>query len=185
MSGIRRAVFLDRDGVLNRVQTRDGVPYPPASVSEFEILPDALPELKRLRGSGFLLFVVTNQPDVRRGTQSLPVIEEMHRILRAELPIDDFFVCYHDDAEACDCRKPSPGGLLEAAERHQLDLSNSFMVGDRWRDVEAGQRAGCTPFFIDYGYAERQPVPPFERVSSLAEAAERIMMVNSRRADAQ
>ena len=180
MSRTRRAVFLDRDGVLNRVQVRDGAPYPPASVSEFEILPDALPGLKRLRGSGFLLFVVTNQPDVRRGTQSLPVIEEMHRILRAELPIDDFFVCCHDDADGCSCRKPRPGLLLQAAERYGVSLPDSFLMGDRWRDIEAGHAAGCKTIWIDYGYSERKPAPPpSARVGSLTEAVDYVLSLTN------
>lgn len=180
---MKRAVFLDRDGVINRAVVRDGKPFPPQSATEVELLPDARDALLRLRDAGYMLIVVTNQPDVARGTQERAAVEQINERLASELAIDDFFVCYHDDAEACDCRKPSPGGLLQAAERHQVDLASSFMVGDRWRDVEAGQRAGCRPFFIDYGYAERQPAPPFERVSSLAEAAERIMMLHARRTD--
>jgi D-glycero-D-manno-heptose 1,7-bisphosphate phosphatase len=180
---LKRAVFLDRDGVINRAVVRDGKPFPPRSSTEVEVLPDARDALLRLRDAGYMLIVVTNQPDVARGTQARAEVEQINERLASELAIDDFFVCYHDDAEACTCRKPSPGGLLEAAERHQVDLASSYMVGDRWRDVEAGQRAGCKPFFIDYGYAERQPAQPFERVGSLAEAAERIMILNRRRTD--
>jgi D-glycero-D-manno-heptose 1,7-bisphosphate phosphatase len=180
---LKRAVFLDRDGVINRAVVRDGKPFPPKSATEVEVLPDARDALLRLRDAGYMLIVVTNQPDVARGTQERAEVEQINERLANELAIDDFFVCYHDDAEACNCRKPEPGGLVEAAQRHQVDLASSYMVGDRWRDVEAGQRAGCTPFFIDYGYAERQPAPPFERVGSLAEAAERIMILHSRRPD--
>jgi len=180
---LKRAVFLDRDGVINRAVVRDGKPFPPQSATEVEVLPDARDALLRLRDAGYMLIVVTNQPDVARGTQERTEVESINERLASELAIDDFFVCYHDDAEECACRKPSPGGLLDAAERHQVDLASSYMVGDRWRDVEAGQRAGCKPFFIDYGYAERQPDPPFERVGSLAEAADRIMILHSRRPD--
>lgn len=169
-------MFLDRDGVINRAIVEDGKPFPPKSVAEVEVLPDARDALLRLRDAGYVLIVVTNQPDVARGTQDREAVEEINRHLTSQLAIDEIFVCYHDDKEACDCRKPSPGGLLDAARRHDLDLSRSFMVGDRWRDVEAGQRAGCVPVFIDYGYAERQPAPPFLRVRSLAEAAEHIVM---------
>jgi len=180
---LKRAVFLDRDGVINRAVIRDGKPFPPQSATEVEVLPDARDALLRLRDAGYMLIVVTNQPDVARGTQERTEVESINERLASELAIDDFFVCYHDDTEECACRKPSPGGLLDAAERHQVDLASSYMVGDRWRDVEAGQRAGCRPFFIDYGYAERQPDPPFERVGSLAEAADRIMILHSRRPD--
>jgi D-glycero-D-manno-heptose 1,7-bisphosphate phosphatase len=180
---LRRAVFLDRDGVINRAVVRDGKPFPPRSVGELEVLPDVRDALRRLRDAGYVLIVVTNQPDVARGTQERSAVEQINDRLASELAIDDFLVCYHDDSANCNCRKPKPGGLLEAAMRHQVDLRSSYMVGDRWRDIEAGQRAGCTPFFIDYSYAERQPAPPFERVSSLAEAAERIITQHSRRPD--
>jgi D-glycero-D-manno-heptose 1,7-bisphosphate phosphatase len=178
---LKRAVFLDRDGVINRAVVQDGKPFPPRSVAELEVLPDAKDALLRLRDAGYMLIVVTNQPDVARGTQTQSQVEEINARLATELAIDEFMVCYHDDAAGCACRKPSPGGLLEAAERHQVDLTNSFIVGDRWRDVEAGQRAGCTPFFIDYGYSEREPQQPFLRVRSLAEAAEQIVTDSGRR----
>jgi D-glycero-D-manno-heptose 1,7-bisphosphate phosphatase len=178
---LKRAVFLDRDGVINRAVVQDGKPFPPRSVAELEVLPDAHDALQRLRDAGYVLIVVTNQPDVARGTQSRAAVEEINARLANELAIDDFMVCYHDDAAGCSCRKPSPGGLLEAAARHGVDLGSSYIVGDRWRDVEAGQRAGCTSFFIDYGYSEREPQPPFRRVHSLAEAAEQIVTDAGRR----
>lgn len=178
---MKRAVFLDRDGVINRAVVQNGKPFPPRSVAELEVMPDAKDALSRLRDAGYVLIVVTNQPDVARGTQSRSQVEAINARLGAELAIDEFMVCYHDDAAGCACRKPNPGGLLEAAERHQLDLSSSYIVGDRWRDVEAGQRAGCTSFFIDYGYSEREPQPPFMRVRSLAEAAEQIVTESGRR----
>jgi D-glycero-D-manno-heptose 1,7-bisphosphate phosphatase len=168
-------VFLDRDGVINRAIVRDGKPHPPQSPGEVELVPDALPALQRLHDKGFLLIVVTNQPDVARGTQERSAVEAINDRLAAALPIDELVVCYHDDDDACECRKPKPGGILDAAARLDIDVRSSFMIGDRWRDIEAGQRAGCFTYFIDYGYAERQPVPPFSRVHSLAEAADDIV----------
>jgi len=144
-------------------------------VHELEVVPDAASALKRLREAGYLLIVVTNQPDVARGTQNRSAVEAINDRLASELPIDDFLVCYHDEAVNCFCRKPKPGNLLEAAARYQIDLKRSFIIGDRWRDVEAGQRAGCSPVFIDYGYAERQPELPFQRVRSIVEAADIIL----------
>lgn len=182
---MKRAVFLDRDGVINRAVVQDGKPFPPRSAAEVEVLPDAHDALLRLREAGYVLIVVTNQPDVARGTQTQSAVEEINARLATELAIDDFMVCYHDDAAGCTCRKPSPGGLIEAAARHQVDLKSSYLVGDRWRDVEAGQRVGCTSFFIDYGYSERQPEPPFLRVRSLAEAAERIVTDTERGPNAE
>jgi len=168
-------VFLDRDGVINHALVRDGKPHPPQTLREVELVPDALPALRRLHDEGFLLIVVTNQPDVARGTQERSTVEAINAHLAAELPIDEFVVCYHDDNAACGCRKPKPGGILATATRLGIDLGSSFLIGDRWRDIEAGQRAGCSNYFIDYGYAERQPVPPFSRVHSLAEAVRGIV----------
>lgn len=170
-----RAVFLDRDGVLNRGIIREGKPYPPSTLAQLEILPGVVDALQRLHEAGFLLLVATNQPDVARGTQTRQVVEAMHAQLRGELPLDDFFVCYHDEGDACGCRKPKPGLLLEGARRYGVDLARSFMIGDRWRDVGAGQNAGCTALFLDFLYDERQPEPPFIRVASLTDAAERIL----------
>lgn len=172
---VRRAVFLDRDGVINRPVIRGGKPYPPATDQELEVLPGVPEALARLHDAGFRLVVVTNQPDVARGTQRRDVIDRMHARLAAALPIDDFRVCDHDDGDECACRKPK-AGLLEAAARDdRLSLGDSFMVGDRWRDVEAGRRAGCTTIFIDWGYDERRPEHPDAVVRSLPEAADWIL----------
>ena len=172
---MRRAVFLDRDGVLNRAVVRDGKPYPPADVSALEVLPGVQAALLRLKQAGFCLVVVSNQPDVARGSTSREAVEAINERLGSELLIDEFRVCYHDDDVGCDCRKPRPGLLLQASREHRIDLGASFMVGDRWRDVEAGQRAGCKTFFVDYGYDERRPDRYDYRVASLAEAADIIL----------
>ena len=174
MSG--RAVFLDRDGVLNRAIIRDGRPYPPATIAELEIVPGADRALRRLREAGFRLVVVTNQPDVARGTQTAPGVEAIHEVLRAALPIDEFRVCYHHDADGCECRKPAPGMLLEAAATSDLSLRESFLVGDRWRDIEAGRRAGCRTVLVGDGYNERAEIEPHARAASLTEAVDWILM---------
>ncbi len=177
---VRRAVFLDRDGVLNRALVRDGQPYPPGSIAELEILPGVGQALIALRKAGFLLVVVTNQPDVARGTTTREAVETINAALGAELPIDEFRTCFHDSSDECDCRKPKPGALLAAAADHGIDLYDSFMVGDRWRDTEAGERAGCRTIFIDYGYQEKQPVAVDYRVSSLLEASKIILELATR-----
>ncbi|MBI3457382.1 MAG: HAD family hydrolase [Candidatus Rokubacteria bacterium] len=173
----RRAVFLDRDGVLNRVIVRAGRPYPPSTPAELEVLPEAPGAVAALRAAGFLLIGVTNQPDVRRGTQSREVVERINAALLAALPgLTEIVVCYHDDGDACACRKPRPGLLTQAASRHGIDLASSFMVGDRWKDVEAGRRAGCTTIWIDCRYSERGPgVAADYTVRSLSEATEWIL----------
>jgi D-glycero-D-manno-heptose 1,7-bisphosphate phosphatase len=173
---LRRAVFLDRDGVINRAVVRDGKPSPPASMEDFELLPEVASSLHALKAHGFALYVITNQPDVRRGTQTREAVESIHQTLSSTLPIDDIFVCYHDDDDECDCRKPLPGLLLEARSKHNIDLSRSFVVGDRWRDIDAGHNAGCKTVLIDYGYRERAPArPPEAIVRSLREAADWII----------
>jgi D-glycero-D-manno-heptose 1,7-bisphosphate phosphatase len=170
-----RAVFLDRDGVINRAPVRNGKPYPPASLAELEILPGVADALERLKKAGFMLIVVTNQPDVARGTTTREVVETIHAHLEDTLPIDRIVVCYHDTADQCDCRKPRPGMLLACAKEFQIDLAASYMVGDRWRDIEAGRCAGCKTIFVDYGYDEEPPKGYDFRVGSLAEAASVIL----------
>lgn len=171
ISPMTKAVFLDRDGVINRAIVRDGKPYPPKDLEELEVLPGVQEALEALKAAGYKLIVVTNQPDVARGTAAKEVVEGINAYLQERLSLDEFRTCYHDDHEACDCRKPAPGALLAAAAEHSIDLAASFMVGDRWRDIEAGQRAGCKTVFINYGYSEKQPDQVDIRVSSLRDAA--------------
>lgn len=168
---MNRAVFLDRDGVLNRAFVRDGKPYPPDTLEQLEVLPGVAQALGRFRAAGFLNVVVTNQPDVASGKQRIEVVEAMHAYLRKNLALDAVKVCYHSDADDCLCRKPKPGMLLEAARELGIDLARSFMVGDRWRDVAAAQAAGCTAYFLQYGYAEKSPNKPYVAVKSLLEVA--------------
>ena len=166
----RVAVFLDRDGVLNASVVRDGKPYPPTSVREVVVPEDAPSALAKMREMGFLLICCTNQPDVGRGTQSLEEVEAINRHLSELLGLDAVEVCY-DAQDGGPRRKPEPGMLLDAADRMNIDLSGSFMIGDRWRDVEAGRRAGCVPIFIELGYQEAWPVAlPNHVVYSLTEA---------------
>jgi len=166
----RPAVFLDRDGVINRPKLRQGRPYPPASLDELEIYPEASACLGRLQVAGFTLVVVTNQPDVARGKQRREVVEEINQELSRQLPVTAVYVCFHDDADGCHCRKPAPGLLFDAARDLGLDLGQSFMVGDRWRDVEAGRRAGCRTVHIDRHYSERSAELPDVVTTGLAEA---------------
>ena len=178
-----RAVFLDRDGVIDRAIVRDGKPYPPASMEELEILPGVGEALARLHNHGFKLIVVTNQPDVARSAQSREVVEAMHKWLCEQLPLDAVFACYHDNSDHCNCRKPAPGLLLQASDEYDIDLISSFMVGDRWRDIEAGKRAGCKTLFIDYQYDEALQSQPDVIVGALLEAANWIVEHVSKSAD--
>jgi transaldolase len=172
-----RAVFLDRDGVINRALERESRPYPPARLEEFEILPEVPGALARLKAAGFLLVVATNQPDVGRGTMAPEVVENIHHHMLARLPIDRVEVCFHpgQGGSDCDCRKPKPGMLLRAAGELEVDLAQSWMVGDRWRDVDCGHAAGCRTIFIDRGYAEELKQKPDFWARNLAEAADIIL----------
>jgi D-sedoheptulose 7-phosphate isomerase len=170
------AVFLDRDGVLNRAVIKNGQPFPPSTVSELEFTADAPALLQNLKNRGYKLLVVTNQPDIARGITPRETVDAINKKLSAVLPVDEIFMCCHTDENDCACRKPKPGLLLEAARRHHIDLSASFMIGDRWRDVEAGQNAGVRTILIDDAYAEKQPTrPPDATVHSLREATEWIL----------
>ena len=170
-----RAVFLDRDGVLNANVQRDGRAVAPERLDQFQILSGAADAARRLKAAGFLLIVVTNQPDVSTGRTTLATIDAMHDELSKSMPIDEFNACYHVDADNCECRKPRPGMIIDSAKRHGIDLGASFLVGDRWRDVEAGRAAGCTTIYVDYGIAQEGPLHPDRVVKSLAEAADFIL----------
>lgn len=164
--------FLDRDGVLTRSRLDDrGVPVPPRTLEEFELLPRTGEACRLLRSGGFRLVVVTNQPDVARGTTERSVVEAMNERLAHELDLDDVRVCWHDDMDACECRKPQPGLLLDAMRELGADSEACVIVGDRWRDIEAGRRAGCRTVLVGDGYGEDFPSDPDERVRNVWEAA--------------
>jgi transaldolase len=169
---MRPAVFLDRDGVLNEPVVRGGRPHPPADAAGLVVYEEAGEAVRALRDAGFALVVVTNQPDVARGTTPRAVVDAINARLREQLPLDDVLVCPHDDGDGCDCRKPLPGLMTRGARLHEIDLARSYLVGDRWRDVEAGAAAGCRTVFIDRGWAERPPrTTPTARAASVLEAA--------------
>jgi D-glycero-D-manno-heptose 1,7-bisphosphate phosphatase len=170
-----RAIFLDRDGVLVIPEFRDGRSFAPRTLEDFRIYPGAAESARRLKEAGYKLVVVTNQPDVGNGLVDRSVVETMNQKLRDAVPVDAIEVCYHTNADNCDCRKPKPGMLLRAAERLGLDCARSIMVGDRWSDVEAAKAAGCKSIFIDLNYRDRRPEQPDFVVSSFNQAADIIL----------
>jgi D-glycero-D-manno-heptose 1,7-bisphosphate phosphatase len=165
-----RAVFIDRDGVLVKTNIVDGKSYAVRSLSNFNIFPEAATALALLKTSGYLVIVITNQPDVSNKLIKKSVIEEMHTKLTSELLIDAIFTCYHGQNEGCPCRKPQPGLLLEAAATHHIDFSKSFMIGDRKSDIVAGQSVGCYSIFIDRDYSEPKPKNPDGIAKNVREA---------------
>jgi D-glycero-D-manno-heptose 1,7-bisphosphate phosphatase len=171
----RRAVFLDRDGVLNRSKVYDGKTFAPRCLDDFELMPDALSATKTLHDAGLLLIVVTNQPDVANGLIPKATVDAMHDRLCAALPIHAVKVCFHNEDDHCLCRKPKPGMLQAAGMEMDIDFAKSFMVGDRWKDVAAGRSQGCYTILIGRAYSEPLSELPDARVGSLLEAAKLIL----------
>lgn len=172
---VNKAVFLDRDGVLNQSVIKEGKPYPPASVDEVVISPDVLPALQALKQQNFQLIVVTNQPDVARGKTSVETVNAINDYLCTKLPLDAVKVCFHDDIDHCGCRKPKAGLLLEAAKEYNIDLSQSVMIGDRWKDIAAGVAASCKTIWLNQHYDEKSPTNYDLETKSLLQASQWII----------
>lgn len=176
VSALKKAIFLDRDGVLNEAILQNGVPYPPSTLSELKIPPGVQTALDALKSAGFLLIGATNQPDVARGKTTRAQVERINSTLMGLLPLDEIAVCYHDDNDHCTCRKPQPGLLKNASLAHGIDLNQSYMIGDRWKDIEAGINAGCKTIWLYFDYQEKKPSKPADFVTdSLVKAAEWIL----------
>lgn len=173
--GTRRAVFLDRDGVIVVPDFRDGRSYAPTTLEDFEIFPDAPAALRLLKEAGFLLILVTNQPDVGAGRINKETLDEMHKKLRLKLPLDDVYVCMHTRQDDCICRKPRPGMLVAAAHKWGIDFSRSYLIGDRSSDLEAAEATGCGSVLIDYDYDEGVSIQPDFRVKTIAESVKIIL----------
>jgi D-glycero-D-manno-heptose 1,7-bisphosphate phosphatase len=177
--GGKPAVFLDRDGVIVVPEFRDGRSYAPQRLEDFRFYPAVFTSLARLKQAGFLLVVVTNQPDVGNGVVARAQVEAMNKIMCRELPLDGIKTCFHAQSDNCKCRKPKPGMILAAAKQLRIDLSRSFMVGDRAGDIAAGRAAGCATVFIDRGYAEEPPEAPDYVAASIAQAADFIVATST------
>ena len=157
---MKKAVFLDRDGVINKAIIKDGKPLSPNSLSELEILPGVRQSIVKLKKLNFVCLVVTNQPNVSRKKIDKNSVIQMNNFLKNEIALDDIFVCYHDDSDNCNCRKPKPGLLLQAEKKWNVDFKKSFMIGDRWRDIQAGEKVGCKTIYLDYNYKDIKPKNP-------------------------
>ncbi len=167
----RRAVFLDRDGVLVREIVVNGQALAPVELGAFRLVPDAAAQTERLRQAGLTCLVFTNQPEVARGLLSTETLDAMHRQLRDSVPVDDIYVCPHQEGDGCTCRKPAVGMLRAGAEDWQVRLEESFVIGDRWRDIDCGHAANCTTIFIDRGYNESLRKQPHYKAPDLLSAA--------------
>jgi len=172
---MRDGVFLDRDGVVNRNVIRDGKHCAPRTIAQFRLLPGVKEATGALRQAGYLIVIVTNQPDIGNHFVATSVVDAMHERLQATLAPDAIEVCPHAQGAGCDCRKPKPGLLKRAASRLGIALDRSFMVGDRWSDVAAGHAAGCRTILVRRGYQEDFPVKPNIIVGSMPAAARAIL----------
>lgn len=169
------AVFLDRDGVLNRSEVRNGKPYAPLKIEDFRLLPGVIGAVRAIKQAGFLVIVVTNQPDIGNGSVDPGVVDAMHEKLRRKVAVDDIRVCPHSQNAGCECRKPKPGMLLQAARDWGIDLRRSVMIGDRWSDIVAGQAAGCYTIFLDRAYPETPEISPDTTTYSLPLAVQHVL----------
>jgi len=169
---------LDRDGVLNKVDIINGKPFPPDSLKNLEIYDDVYSSLEKLRKYNYKLIVVTNQPDIARGKTDFLTVSKINAYLYHTLKLDGIYMCTHDSTDFCSCRKPRPGMIYQAANDFGLSLTNSFLIGDRWRDVEAAQNSGCEPIFINRKYCEKLPTGKFLIANSLQEATNLILLGN-------
>jgi D-glycero-D-manno-heptose 1,7-bisphosphate phosphatase len=173
--GLRRAVFLDRDGVVNRSCCIDGKPYAPRQLTDFRLLPGVAAAIADLKRAGFLAIVVTNQPDIGNGLMPQHTLDAMHAKLSRSVAVDAICVCPHRQDAGCSCRKPQPGLIRRAIEDFAIDPSRSYMVGDRWSDIAAGRAADLYSIFLDRGYAEAMRAPPDLIVNSLPRAVRSIL----------
>ncbi len=175
----RPAVFLDRDGVINRVAVRNGMPHPPSHVEEFELYEDVPDGCARLKAANFLLVVITNQPDVGRGIQSREAVEAMNLKMQSALPLlDRIEICYHAGeryGQPCGCRKPQPGLILRAAAELKIDPKRSYVIGDRWRDVDCARAAGCRAILIQRDYKETLREAPDFTVANFKDAVSAVL----------
>lgn len=176
---MNRAAFLDRDGVVNRAIIREGRAVAPRSLEDFHFMPGIHVLTEKLRQAQYKIIVVTNQPDVFYGYVDRATVDEMHRIVRHELQIDDIRVCFHIDAHNCDCRKPKPGLLLSAAKDFDLDLRQSFIIGDTGRDMDAGKAVNCRTILLDGGYAQEHLENADDVIHSLYEVGDLILNVRT------
>jgi len=157
-----KCVFLDRDGVLNESLVISGKPYAPTQKSEFKITNGSIDAINKIKKKGFLTIIVTNQPDLVTGKLEKHTLDFFHKKLITLMPIDDIFICAHVDRDKCSCRKPKPGLIFKAASKYNINLSKSYMIGDRWRDVDCAKEAGLRSIFIDHRYNEKlNNVPDF------------------------
>jgi D-glycero-D-manno-heptose 1,7-bisphosphate phosphatase len=172
---LNKAIFLDRDGVINKGYVTNGKSYAPRKIEDFKLLPYVKESIEKLINNGYLIIVVTNQPDISNGLLSLDVLYLMHNKLREKLAVTDIYFCPHSKNENCECRKPKPGMIVAAAQKYKINFSKSFLIGDRASDIEAGKKVGCRLIFINRNYKESKPIIQEKTVNNLKSATNYIL----------
>ena len=162
---MNKAVFLDRDGVINKTIIKNGRVYSPMNLNEFEFVQNIAEQIKKIKDAGYYIIVVTNQPEIARGNIDIYELNKMTKNIKDNLPVNEILICPHDDADNCSCRKPKPGMLFDAAKKYEIDLIQSFLVGDGWKDMGAAKNAGCMGILIDTFY--NKGVSCFRRVKNM------------------
>ena len=175
---VNKAVFLDRDGVINKAIIKDGKAYSPRCFDEFRFIDNIAEHILELKKAGLLLIVATNQPDIARGKLKIAELEKMNEYIYNNLDVDHIFVCIHDDLDNCSCRKPKPGMLLDASDKYGIDIKNSYFIGDGWKDMSAAKSAGCKGLLIDKSYNSNAEC--FKRVKDLGKAVKVILNIERR-----
>jgi len=172
---LSKAVFLDRDGVINKPIIIDGKSYAPRLLKDFKIFPKVKSDVKKLKDKGFKVLVITNQPDIGNKLLKKSTLKEMHSILKAKVPLDKIYFCPHTRNDRCKCRKPKPGMIIKASNELKIDLKESYVVGDRKIDIDAGIKAGCKTIFVNNNYYEKKPTKQKKNVKSLHDAVKYIL----------
>ena len=172
---MNKAVFLDRDGVINKPIIISGKSYAPRLLKDFKIFPKVKDDVKKLRNSGFKVFVITNQPDIGNKLIKKKILNEMHKLLKAKVPVNKIYFCPHTRNDGCKCRKPKPGMIVKASNESKIYLKESYVVGDRKKDIDAGLKAGCKTIFVNRNYDEKKPTKQEKTVKSLHAAVKYIL----------
>ena len=176
---MNKAVFLDRDGVINKPIIIDGKCYAPRLLKDFKIFPKVKSDIKKLKNRGFKVFVITNQPDIGNKLLKKKTLYEMHSLLKAKVSIDKIYCCTHIRSDRCKCRKPKPGMIIKASNESKINLKESYMVGDRKIDIDAGLKAGCKTIFVNNNYYEKRPTKQEKTVKSLHAAVKYILKIKN------
>ncbi len=174
----KKCIFLDRDGVINRSNVKNGKPYAPLRFENFIFLPKVKKSIHQLKKLGFLVILITNQPDISKKKLKISTLDKMNDKIYRNLDVDDIFFCIHSSEDNCNCRKPKTGMLLESQKKYNINLNKSFMIGDRKKDIDSGIKAGCKTIFINRNYNEERPTRQNYTTTSLYKAVEYIKKLN-------